>query len=417
MIAAPPTWVNKFASRLTPRRIRAHAVVLALCLWSAALFDFSTSGLIDRAGNIKFQDFLQFYIAGKLVREHRDSQLFDLRTEASETEKILGQPTQIQLPTVYGPQMGILFEPFSRASFLFAALLSVTIGIAGYLIGCWWFWNICPRLHTDPWLITALVLAFPPFFHFVVRGQLSPLVFLIFLFTFYAFRSGHHWWAGFVLGFLIFKPQFLLGTVIIFFAARAWKIVAGIFVSCVLQMAGTWLRFGTSVIEAYVKVLWHLPGMTRYLEPGVAPSQMHSLQSFWILLVPWPIASGFLYLLCSVAVLYIATKAWKSAGPLALRFSALLLATVLVNPHLYVYDLLALTPMFFLTTDWILQHPEHTWSQGIKLFLYLAFLLPLFGPLAILTHVQLSVIALTGLLVALASVLDNAVTEMEELKS
>src|SRR5262249_15823236 len=102
--------------------------------------------------------------------------------------------------------------------------------------------------------------------------------------------------------------------------------------------------------------------------------------------------------------------------PLALRFSVLVLAAALINPHLFVYDLLALAPMFFLSADWVLQHPEHPWAKAIKALLYLAFLLPLFGPLAIWTRVQFSVIAFVVLLFALASVLNDERVELKELR-
>ena len=53
----------------------------------------------------------------------------------------------------------------------------------------------------------------------------------------------------------------------------------------------------------------------------------------------------------------VAAVVWKSPAPLALRFSALTLAAVLVNPHLYIYDLLALVPAFLLLADWALNPP------------------------------------------------------------
>jgi hypothetical protein len=92
MNAAPPLWLFKFANWLTPRRIRAQAIILAVCLWSGAIVDFSTSGLLDRVGNIKFQDFLVFYIEGKLVAQHRTSELFDPHTEAREIQILLESP-------------------------------------------------------------------------------------------------------------------------------------------------------------------------------------------------------------------------------------------------------------------------------------------------------------------------------------
>lgn len=407
MIEVPPFWLNKFAGWLSPRRIRVQAMILAVCLWTVVIVDFSTPGLLDRAGNIKFQDFLQFYIAGKLVNEHRIDELYNSQTEIRETEKILGHPAPIHLPTVYGPQVAASFSPFSHLPFLYAAIVVTMIGTVSFLWGCWWFLDFCPKLKSIRRMILLVVLAFPPFFHFVVRGQLSFVIFLSFIFAYYALRTGNEWVAGFSLSLAVFKPQFLLGAVIVLIVGRSWRVITATIAGAAIQFAAVWVKFGDAVMRAYLNVLWHLPGMNQYLEPGVAPSQMHSLHSFWTLILPWSKVAIAFYILSSIAVLYLTTQAWQSSGPLSLRFSALLLATVLVNPHLYVYDLLALSPVFFLTTDWILQHPEHPWSSGIKSLLYLSFLLPLFGPLAIWTHVQLSVIAFVVLLILLGTILTS----------
>ena len=58
---------------LTPRRIRAQAIVLALCLWGVCAVDYATPGIFDRAGNIKFQDFIQFPISARLIAQGRAS--------------------------------------------------------------------------------------------------------------------------------------------------------------------------------------------------------------------------------------------------------------------------------------------------------------------------------------------------------
>jgi len=82
-----------------------------------------------------------------------------------------------------------------------------------------------------------------------------------------------------------------------------------------------------------------------------------------------------------------------------LRFSALLLATVLVSPHLTVYDLVILSPAFLLLADWA----KGRWFRAPWLgwLLYLTYLLPLAGPAARWTHLQLSVLAMTALLWAI----------------
>ena len=56
-----------------PHRLRAQAIVLAVCLWSVCAVDFATPGLFDRAGNIKFQDFLPDYVSAQLIAHGRSS--------------------------------------------------------------------------------------------------------------------------------------------------------------------------------------------------------------------------------------------------------------------------------------------------------------------------------------------------------
>jgi len=83
---------------------------------------------------------------------------------------------------------------------------------------------------------------------------------------------------------------------------------------------------------------------------------------------------------------------------LSLRYSGLLLATVLVAPHLTIYDLVIVAPAFLLLADWVIGNPENRLSDELKVLLYLCYTLPLLGPIARWTHVQLSVIALSALL-------------------
>jgi hypothetical protein len=101
-------------------------------------------------------------------------------------------------------------------------------------------------------------------------------------------------------------------------------------------------------------------------------------------------------LLTSAFVLGLTIACWQrdKAVPLSLRFSALLFASVLVSPHLTVYDLVILAPAFLLLAEWIVVHPFAASARRLDLILYLVYMLPLIGPLARWTHVQLSVITM-----------------------
>jgi hypothetical protein len=83
------------------------------------------------------------------------------------------------------------------------------------------------------------------------------------------------------------------------------------------------------------------------------------------------------------------------------RFSALLFATVLVAPHLTVYDLVILAPALLLLSDWLMSAVPKRATAQIGTALYCVYMFPLLGPLARWTHLQLSVIAMAAVMLLL----------------
>jgi hypothetical protein len=71
------------------------------------------------------------------------------------------------------------------------------------------------------------------------------------------------------------------------------------------------------------------------------------------------------------------------------------LATVLVSPHLTVYDLVILAPALLLVADWLVGQPVNGLRRRFVMAMYLVYLLPMVGILARWSHVQLSVIAMS----------------------
>src|SRR5271168_4790815 len=110
------------ANFLTPRRLRAQAIVLALCLWGVCAVDFATTGPFDRAGNIKFQDFLPSYVSAQLIAQGRSAELYNQRV-TDHAMQALVPPTSnreqisVVLPNLYGPQVALFFVPLAGFSF------------------------------------------------------------------------------------------------------------------------------------------------------------------------------------------------------------------------------------------------------------------------------------------------------------
>jgi len=374
------------------------AIILVFCLWSVCLVDYAKPGIFDRAGNIKFQDFLQFPISARLIASGHADQLYDDHVLAREIRAIAGRDTSVYLQYFYGPQVALPFIPLASLPFLTQAQIWVALSLLMYFACVYLIWKRCAALRRHRALVAICALAYPPLFHFFMRGQLSVVVLVCFTAAYLAFFSERDFLAGVTLGLLAFKPQFLVAIPVILLLAQAWRAFAGVVILAATQFALTSLYFGSDVMQAYVARLLHSAGHPGSTELIFSPIQMHSLHSFWELLIPWRPAVWALYVLTSFAIIGIAAAIWKSSAPLTLRFSALMFAAVLVNPHLYIYDLLALAPAFLLLTDWSLSNVGNPAKPALDVLLYLAFLLPLFGPLAHWTHLQLSVVVFAALL-------------------
>jgi len=391
-------WLAAAVAWLNPRRLRAQAVVLALCLWGVCAVDFATPGLFDRAGNVKFQDFLPIYVSARMIAQGRAHELYDERVIAAGELQIIGQPSAVRLPNLYGPQVALLFVPLARLSCPVAARIWMALSLLMYCACVYAVVKTCPSLTPYSTIVAIAAVAYPPLFHFFVRGQVSALVLACFTAALLAFRSNREWLAGIALGLLVFKPQFLIAVPLVFLLARSWISFATMAGAASVQLVLTWACFGSAVMRGYFDALWHVSRRISSVELSLAPIQMHSLRSFWALLVPWSDAAFPLYLVSSIAVVSMAAATWKSSSPLALRFAALTLAAVLVNPHLFVYDLLVLAPVLLLVVDWTLSDVRRCSSAPLFLLSYLAFILPLVGPLSRWTFVQLSVPVLVALL-------------------
>jgi hypothetical protein len=383
------------ASFLTAKRIRVHGTILALCLWSVYLWNISASGMLDRAGNLKGTDFLHFYTLGSLALAHRGADLYNMQAQSELAAQRVPAAAGIRYLPLYPPQVSILFAPLARLSYGWALTLWLTFSTLVYGLCCYTVWRACPNLSHDKPTVLILALGFPAFWHLIAWGQTSVLALGCFAVAFLALRAKREFLAGLAFGCLIFKPQLGLAIALIFLITLRWKIVAAALLSAAAQSFAAWLYYGPAPLRQWIRVLLEVPHTMPLLEPK--PYQTHCLRTFWTMLLPWPSVSFWLYIVSAIAVAGMTIDCWRRPMPLSLRCSVLLLSTVLLAPHLTVYDLVILAPAFLLLSDWmVVQGGEVT--QRLKLLLYFAFILPLLGPVARWSHLQLSVIVMVTLL-------------------
>ena len=126
---------------------------------------------------------------------------------------------------------------------------------------------------------------------------------------------------------------------------------------------------------------------------------MHSLRALFTNTLPWPSLALALQIVTSLLVIVFAVRAWKSKAPLSVRYAVLLIATVLVSPHMYTYELVILVPAYLVLASLAVERREErrwTWPA-----LYAAVYLPGLTLFAQSTYVQWSVLALVWMMVVL----------------
>jgi hypothetical protein len=398
-------------------------MLLSLILCSVYAWDMSSPGLRDRLGMLKGSDFLHFYTLGYLASHHQGTLLYDGAAQQQLARKLVPQAPPARFNPLYGPQVSLLLAPFGALSYGDAVVLWLLGNTLAYFACCYLVWRQCPHLKNYPTIVALAALAFPGLFHLLTFGQSSGLALVAFALAFLAYSARRFWLAGLAIGLLAVKPQLGLAAAILFFCSLEWKVIAGALLSMVAQMASAWAYFGWPVLPDYGQHLLDVPHVPRWLlEPKLY--QLFSLRGFWSLLLPHSRWEFVLYLVSSAIVLTWAIKIWRRPLPWNVRFSGLLITTVLIAPHLLVYDLIILAPAFLLLADWLLSLPEvdrHPWPSApfasLSVLLYLSYLLSLTESVTQYTHVQIETVVLALLLYALTTKADIRDVEMEALKA
>ena len=267
--------------------------------------------------------------------------------------------------------------------------------------------------------MVIVLLAAAPALHFDLGfAQASAIGLVCVTVGFLALRAGRPFLAGLAIGSLAYKPPLGLAAAAVFVGAGEWWIVLGAALAAFGQVGAGVLFYGPAVLLPYFHALTRIPSVAAEMEPFTY--HIHSWRGFFELLrLPAPIAFAA-YVIASLGTLAAALVCWRRRGPLAVRYSVFVIATILVDPHMYVYDFLLLTPALLLLWDWLLGQStrpvgdllpwmprrlrRQPFPRAVEWLLYFCYFSPLFGAVAALIRIQLSVLALSLLGLTVASV-------------
>jgi alpha-1,2-mannosyltransferase len=396
---------------LTPAQARLIRIHLALIpvygwlivVWWAYAVDISTSGHLDRSGHIKGHDFAHFYVLGGIANDRAAQDLYDFNAQARRMDALVPDYPNRFAP-IHGPQMSLFFAPLARLPYEPAVALWLIAGAAGYAFWCVVLWSRSPELRPYWWVAIILAAGYPAFYLLIAFGQNTVFALTCVCTAYLALRAKRPWLAGLALGSLVYKPGFGFALPFVLLYGREWRMIAGAAAGVVLQLGVGAAYFGINSLRQYFDAVTSVADIADVLEP--IPDQMQSLRSFFDVLLPWPDVAFGAYLISAAAVIAVAAVCWRSSAPLEVRYSVLLLATVLANPHVNPYDLVVLTPVFFLIVQMAL---AREWTHPVLwVLLYLCYFLPALSFLPALTRVQFSVVAMVALTLVLSRLARSA---------
>ena len=342
--------LSQAPARLTP------GAIIAFLLFA---FVTLTVGIMALPLAGRLYDFRAFYGAGWLLLHH-PTQLFDLSVQTA-VQNIVVCPMWRGVPFYHPACEALLYAPFTLLSYRFAYIAFVVFSLLLLLL-CY---RLAP-LPADPRIARIprpllLFLCFPAFMG-IVEGQDSIVFLLLACLLWRALASGHDRAAGILLALGLFKLQIALG--LLFFLALylpaprrtrlllAWlPSAAAVALTCLLitgpQGMITWLRLIASssvasheshhiqsVIAVYPKAMPTLNGLLYVCGARFLPTRI----------------SFALDIFLSLLVLAVAVYLVRTSRATATAFCAGLAATLLLSPHLYLYDyVLLLFPVLLLT--------------------------------------------------------------------
>ena len=379
---------------LTRKRLRAYATIIAATMWATWAVDMSVSGHLDRLGKVKGTDFLHFYVMGSIAREGRWEQLFDVRAHQARAQSVVPGSTDTLYIPVESPQLALLFAPFAAQPYTIALAVWLVIAFAAFACSCLLMWRDCPALRAHRSSVVAACAAFPGLYSEILHGQTACLSLGAIALALVALRRGRRFAAGAALGFLVFKPHWVVAAGVVFVVAREWRVVAGIVVSALAQLAVTSLIVGAAVMRAYIGMLRAIPGIVRMLEPRPGDS----LKGFFEVFVPYEPAAMIAYLIAAAVVALIAARVWHSDQSIDIRLSAIVLAIILISPHVNAYDLILVAPIAFMSANWLTLVAKDGRGKALSIWSCILLAAPLAGPLPPMVRLQFSVTAMIAML-------------------
>jgi hypothetical protein len=371
----------------TSRPLQVFALALAgLSLLSTAVWVAGTHHLLDRFHQPFGGDFIIFYATSRLILAGHGLAAFDpARLLAAERAVIPG--VMRGLMWCYPPPFQLLVAPLALLPFRGAYLVFELLTATPYLL-------LLRRLAGGARLWGLAALASTGLFVNAWQGQNAFLTAACLGWGLLVVER-RPVLGGVLLGCLVYKPQFGLVAPLVLMATGRWRAVAAAAASGLLLIGVSTLAFGAEAWRLFFRTL---PHVSENAASGVLPwSKMPSVTIGLLSLGLPRWAAGLGQIAVALAVAALTARCWRGPARHELKVAVAVLASLLLTPYAFNYDLALLAVPGFVA----LRTPEGATPVAVNATVLAAALLPtLTVALARLCHAQPAALLIAAMFAA-----------------
>lgn len=370
------TWVTR--ERLFTYSLTIIAVSAAIISWTLA-----GRGINDPAGRPVGTDFVSFWTVSSALLTGNEHLIYSPESLTILEHDLLPIEKELFFAWQYPPITLLLVYPLAFLPYLLSLVSWLAAGIACYITVLW-------RILPQP-LTLVVGLAFPAVLLTVEHGQ-NALLSTSLLGWALLLLIRRPIAAGFLLGFLCFKPQLGVLLPIALIAGGHWKTTLAAMLAGAGLVATTVALFGGAI--------WHEFGasmqLTRdILDQGLVPYyKMQSVFAAVRLLGGSLIVAYSLQAIVAAGAAAAVVWVWARAADPDLKYAIVLVATPIATPFFLDYDLMIVAPAITWLARKGLKEGIPSW-QGTMLALL--WLMPLVSrPIGACTHILLGPLVVAG---------------------
>ena len=305
-------------------------------------------------------DYMQFYMAARIVRDGMANRLYDfpfqLEFQRDPARMPFEPQNNVSAIYVYPPFFVWFCLPFSWLSFRTGASAWVLFMAGALVAGLRLLVHEATRNRDAFGFALLASVPFLPSLMSIYSCQNATLSLLILAATYVLLRGGRPMTAGTIFAMQAFKPQLIVVIACAMLYKKQWRFGLG-------NVIGGGLLLMASLAVSPVAMADYLrlgPTLSRWIDmPGMHLAEMACWQGFWrLLLADQPLAYAQAAALAS-SLLTLIPVLRSLQGPLdtlsarfASQFSVLVLATIVISPHLLYYDLTLLLIPMILAAGW-----------------------------------------------------------------